>query len=120
MFISNEDGWTERELSVVYNKQEECLLFTFTIADGDNPLSVCSKDIHGIDTAYPTVRILVNDLPINVTEMASVLFRDIQIKVEVSDIRTFSLYSEVGEMDSTQPFYPFGTTGEKRFVVHFR
>ena len=45
--------------------------------------------------------------------MASVLFRDIQIKVEVSDIRTFSLYSEVGEMDSTQPFYPFGTTGEK-------
>lgn len=120
LFISNEDGWTERELSVVYNKQEECLLFTFTIADGDNPLSVCSKDIHGIDTAYPTVRILVNDLPINVTEMASVLFRDIQIKVEVSDIRTFSLYSEVGEMDSTQPFYPFGTTGEKRFVVHFR
>lgn len=113
LFISNEDGWTERELSVVYNKQEECLLFTFTIADGDNPLSVCSKDIHGIDTAYPTVRILVNDLPINVTEMASVLFRDIQIKVEVSDIRTFSLYSEVGEMDSTQPFYPFGTTGEK-------
>ena len=64
LFISNEDGWTERELSVVYNKQEECLLFTFTIADGDNPLSVCSKDIHGIDTAYPTVRILVNDLPI--------------------------------------------------------
>ena len=113
LFTSNEDGWTERELSVVYNKQEECLLFTFTIADGDNPLSVCSKDIHGIDTAYPTVRILINDLPINVTEMASVLFRDIQIKVEVSDMRTFSLYSEVGEMDSTQPFYPFGTTGEK-------
>ena len=40
LFTSNEDGWTVRELSFVYNKQEECLLFTFTIADGDNPLSI--------------------------------------------------------------------------------
>lgn len=113
LFTSNEDGWTERILSVFYDKSEGCLLFIFSIDDGEAPLSVCSKDIHGIDTAYPTIRILINELPINNTEMTSVLFKDIHIKVEVSNIRSFSLYSEVGELDSTQPFYPFGTTGEK-------
>lgn len=113
LFTSGSDRWTERIHTVSYERVGNYLLFSFTIADGEDALAPCSSDIHGIDTEYPAVRILIDEIPTIGIDITSIKFKDIQIRVAVSDMRTFSLYSDVGEMDSSQPFYPFGTVGEK-------
>ena len=113
LFTSGSDGWTERIHTATYERVGHYLLFSFTIADGEEALAPCGSDIHGIDTEYPAVRILIYEIPAIGIDITSIQFKDIQIRVSVSDIRTFSLYSDVGEMDSSQPFYPFGTVGEK-------
>lgn len=113
LFTSGNNGWTESLHTATYERVGNYLLFSFTIAEGEDALAPCSSDIHGIDTGYPAVRILIDEIPAIGIDITSIKFKDIQIRVSVSDIRTFNLYSDVGEMDSSQPFYPFGTVGEK-------
>ena len=113
LFTSGSDGWAEKIHTASYERVGNYLLFSFTIADGEEPLTPCNSDIHGIETEYPAVRILIDKIPTIDVDIISIKFKDIQIRVSVSDIRTFSLYSDVGEMDSSQPFYPFGTVGDK-------
>lgn len=113
LFTSGSDGWTERIHTATYERVGNYLLFSFTIADGEEALVPCSSDIHGIETEYPAVRILTDEIPAIGIDITSIKFKDIQIRVSVSYMHTFSLYSDVGEMDSSQPFYPFGTVGEK-------
>ena len=113
LFISGSEGWTERVHTATYERVGNYLLFSFTIADGEEALAPCCSDIHGIDTKYPAVRIIIDEIPAICIDISSIKFKDIQIRVSVSDMHTFSLYSDVGEMDSSQPFYPFGTVGEK-------
>ena len=113
LFTSGSEEWTERIYAASYEHVGNYLLFSFTIADGEDALATCTSDIHGIDTEYPAVRILIDEIPAIGVDITSIKFKDIQIRVSVSDMRTFSLYSDVGEMDSSQPFYPFGTVGEK-------
>lgn len=113
LFTSGSEGWTKRIHTASYERVGNYLLFSFTIADGEEGLAPCISDIHGIDSEYPAVRILIDEILAIGVDIASIKFKDIQIRVSVSDIRTFSLYSDVGEMESSQPFYPFGTVGEK-------
>lgn len=113
LFTSGSDGWAEKIHTASYERVGNYLLFSFTIADGEEPLTPCNSDIHGIDTKYPAVRIIIDEIPAICIDISSIKFKDIQIRVSVSDMHTFSLYSDVGEMDSSQPFYPFGTVGEK-------
>lgn len=113
LFTSGSEGWTERAHTATYERVGNYLLFSFSIAEGEEPLTPCNSDIHGIETEYPAVRILIDKIPTIDIDIISIKFKDIQIRVSVSDIRTFSLYSDVGEMDSSQPFYPFGTVGDK-------
>ena len=113
LFTSGSDGWTERIHTATYERLGNYILFSFTIANGEEPLSPCNSDIHGIETEYPAVRILIDEIPTIGIDITSIKFKDIQIRVSVTDMRTFNLYSDVGEMDSSQPFYPFGTMGEK-------
>lgn len=113
LFTSGSDGWAEKIHTASYERVRNYLLFSFTIADGEEALVPCSSDIHGIETEYPAVRILIDEIPTIGIDITSIKFKDIQIRVSVSDIRIFNLYSDVGEMDTSQPFYPFGTMGEK-------
>ena len=113
LFTSGSEDWTEKAHTATFERAGNYLLFSFTIADGEEALVPCSSDIHGIETEYPAVRILIDEIPAIDVDITSIKFKDIQVRVSVSDIRTFSLYSDVGEMDSSQPFYPFGTVGEK-------
>ena len=113
LFTSGSEGWTERAHTTSYECVGNYLLFSFAIAEGEEPLMPCSSEIHGIETEFPAVRILTDEISAIDVDITSIKFKDIQIRVSVSDIRTFNLYSDVGEMDSSQPFYPFGIVGEK-------
>lgn len=113
LWISGSEGWTNYRYNLSYESDKSLLIFKFTINEEEEALSICQKDIHGIDSKYPAIRILAN----NRTELdawaTQIQFSDLQIKIDVESIRNFSLYSEFGQMDSTMPFYPFGTVGER-------
>ena len=113
LFTSGSDGWAEKIHTASYERVGNYLLFSFAIAESEEALMPCSCEIHGIETEFPVVRILVDELPVANIDFTAIKFKDIHIKVSVSDMRSFSLYSDVGEMESSQPFYPFGTVGEK-------
>ena len=113
LFTSGSEGWTERAHTATYERVGNYILFSFAIAESEEALMPCSSEIHGIETEFPAVRILVDELPVANIDFTAIKFKDIHIKVSVSDMRSFSLYSDVGEMESSQPFYPFGTVGEK-------
>lgn len=113
LFTSGSEDWTERVHTTNYERVGNFLSFSFTIADGEEALAPCTRDIHGMVSDYPAVRILTDEIPDMDIDIAGIRFTDIRIKVSVADMKQFCLYSDVGEMDSSQPFYPFGTVGEK-------
>ncbi len=111
LYVSGTEGWTEHMFTVL--REPDTLALMFSIGNDEEALPLCTKDIHGFDSIYPAVRILFNEIPSLCECLASISFTDIHVTVNVSGIRTFSLSSNLGDIDSTQPFYPFGTSGSK-------
>ncbi len=99
LYTSHEEGWCEREI-ITHNSQ----LITITVSSEDSAMIPCSAETHSVESSHPAIKIVSN--------RAEVTIEDIEIKVDVSGISTFQLFSEIGEMDSSQPFYPFGALGE--------
>ena len=113
LWTSGSEGWTNYKYDLSYEANKLLLIFKFTINEEEDALSICQKNIHGIESKYPAIRILANN-SIDLDEWTTqIQFSDLQIKIDVEDIRNFSLYSEIGQLDSTMPFYPFGTVGER-------
>ncbi len=113
LYFSGIEGWVERTFDISRDTEASLFTLTFSIADDEQSPVLCSKDIHGMDSDYPAIRILVNEIPQTYDRLSSISFTDIYIKVDVSGIHSFSLTGDIGEMDPGQPFYPFGTSGEK-------
>ncbi len=98
LFTSHEEGWVEREFTTKKSQ------FIITIPSTESALTHCSADTHEIETLYPALKIVSN--------RAEVTIQDVGIEVNVSGLSDFRLSSEIGEMDSSQPLYPFGVLGE--------
>lgn len=116
--LTTEEGW-----HLVDNYTIDCSLIEetlhpdsikicFSLSVNDPAITHYTKDIHGydFDTINPTARFLINN--------ESYLFhysliRDLELtsiitKVEVKDIKNILIYNELGRIDNTKPFYPFG------------
>lgn len=104
------EGWTDTQTKCKLT--DSGLTFCFTIErDAPSPTS-CTKDLHGTVTEYPALRILTTnqDYP---TWADGQTFREVRIAVNVSGIRNFTFLNELGEVDTTQPFSPFGIQAER-------
>lgn len=104
------EGWTPVETDCELTGNE--LTFNFTIdRDGTAPTS-CTQDLHGTVTEYPALRILTTnkDYP---TWADGLTFREVRIAVNVNGIRNFTFLNELGEVNATQPFAPFGIQAER-------
>ncbi len=135
--MSGADGWLPMTYDLRHNSSACSLCFTFTMAEGMEAPAACVEEIHGITTEYPALRILFADTrlpetsrdaslagtrPTNAspsdtrttdTPFAGLCIKGITITTEVEGIRNFTLIGESGQMDSSQPFYPFGAVGER-------
>lgn len=111
VWLSDAEGWTREN----HTEKAEMingtmfLTFSFTIGkDAASPVG-CIEETHHINTRYPSVRILVENPDCPYELATQIHFDGLWMGVEVSDIQNFSLYNDLGEVDTTQPFYPFGT-----------
>lgn len=110
--LSSADGWAEQ-------KNGSCLVsggrlcFRFTIGrDGTLP-AACSEEIHGKSTAYPILRILTDGKYGSYDRVSGLEITGVEIRTHVRGIRDFTFYNELGEVDTTQPFQPFGIQAER-------
>lgn len=109
------EGWMACTpvVSVGRRDGKTSLMFEFVVTEVESPLSPCLAEVHGCTTVHPCVRIETKNKNCPYDWMKEVAFCGIGIEVEVEGIRHFKLYNELGEIDSTQSFYPFGSQAEK-------
>lgn len=113
--VSSSDGWIIREKVPVSfrESEEECgLEFSFRINKGEPAVTACNDEVHHIVTDYPVLYILARYINPLYEWMEPAEFNAVRIAVEVEGSRSVSLSNEFGEIDISQPFYPFGTQAE--------
>lgn len=111
--LSSNEGWRQKEYSIKASREQGVIRFTFTLDEGEEAPAVCTEELHGIATGYPALRILFADKELFDTLPDDLFIREINIYTEVEGIRNFTLIGESGHADPSQPFYPFGLTGER-------
>lgn len=100
------EGWTEitSECSV----SDGCLCFRLTIRQDEAAPTPCTEEMHGMVTDYPAVRILTDNEECPYEWAKDLTFKGVQVEVNVKGIHNFTFYNELGEVDTSQPFSPFG------------
>lgn len=113
--VSCAEGWmTYTPMATIGEKKGKTnLIFDFTITELESPLCACQSEIHDFSTRNPCVRIWMKNENSPYNWVKEVVFNRIGIDIEVRGIRHLNLYNELGEIDATQSFYPFGTQAEK-------
>lgn len=109
---STEEGWKSCMLSGMSDIGGS-IRFSITIPSSAGALTPCTEDLHGTATKYPCLRILASGDNYPKALAGAWAFQDLEIAVAVDGIRRFRLRNELGEIDTEQPFLPFGITGEK-------
>lgn len=112
LFVSSEAGWLPLNSKMIWRTGECALEFFFSLGEEDPCPVPCTKDIHGLDTRYPAVKILFADRDWVNTLPAGLRIREIHIRTKVEGMKNFILRGDLGDMDPGQPFYPFGPLGE--------
>lgn len=113
LFISGEAGWMPLTYKPAYKAGEALLEFAFSLNEEEPHPTPCTKDIHGLETSYPAVKVLFADR--NRTDPLpeeGQRIRNIRIRTKVEGMKGFVLQGDLGNMDPGQPFYPFGPMGE--------
>lgn len=115
LYASYGEGWMACTPAVSVGKRNGKinLIVEFVVTEVESPLSPCLAEVHGYATVYPCVRIGIKNENCPYDWVKEVAFCRIGIDVEVEGIRHFRLYNELGEIDSTQAFYPFGSQAER-------
>ncbi len=75
----------------------------------------CEKEVHGVNTQWPSLRILINrDAPIFPYTWARQLFiHRLSIENDVRDITSLEVVNEQGRQNTDTAFYPFGVQSDK-------
>jgi len=115
LWVSSKKGWDckQHQLSYKIIDGYHCLIFEFIVQEKDDILAPCSEDVHHNTTTFPAIKILADNKNFPYDWATQISFRSVRIDTEVEGIRTFKLYNELGEVDSTQSFYLFGTQGQQ-------
>lgn len=112
--VSGAEGWICKTAVLSLDSSEDVeLSCSFELDMQDAAIVPCTDALHGLESRDPIVRILVDcGVPGN-EWMTGAVFSAVRIEVQASGIRAISLYNELGELDASQPVYPFGTQAER-------
>lgn len=109
--LSGAESWIEQSCNCCI--EADCLCFEFTLEPGEVVPVPCTEEIHGVITEYPVLRILT-DNRIGPYGWASLLqFYSVKIETRVTGIRNFTFCNELGDVDTSQSFQPFGIQAGK-------
>lgn len=115
VWVSDTEGWCRVKHNVEIESVDgnRILVFSFTIEkDAAIPVA-CNREIHHTETQYPSVRLLIDNEACPYDLATQICFSEVKISLDVNDIRNFTFYNELGEIDTMQPFYPFGAKADQ-------
>lgn len=104
--LSGEEGWTERMCQCSIKGRQ--IVIDFTLKQGETAPAACTEEMHGTVTEYPALRLLTGKSQ----WVSRFKFDAVEIQTRVSGIRNFTLHNELGQVDTNQPFSPFGIQAE--------
>lgn len=113
--ISTPQGWVNISSSFVsMSDGMDTLMIKIELPEDFPQTEACSTEVHCQETIYPTLRILLNRdswlYPYNWLKEFQIA--KIIISTRVEGISNLLLYNELGRIDNSIPFSPFGTNTE--------
>ncbi|MDR0687874.1 MAG: hypothetical protein LBF55_04190 [Prevotellaceae bacterium] len=112
--ISTASGWKMIENYAV-KREGDNLLLKFTLLEDFSATAPCRQDIHSFQSDFPTLRIYLNyDAWLYPYSWLRYFpLKKIHIKTEVEGINNILIYNDLGKVDCSKPFQPFGINTEK-------
>lgn len=113
--FSNAESWTEQPCTCETKMEDghHWLCFKITILSDDALPAPCIEETHGMTTEYPALRIQTSDSPCPYDWATKLKIDAVKIETTVSAIHNFTFYNDLGQVDTSQPFQPFGIQSEK-------
>lgn len=114
LYISTENGW-EHIPEYMVKKEDGKLKIRFNLPDSFPAVTPCSYDIHSFSSAYPALNICLNldsDDYANAS-LEMIQLSRIKLRCEVKNVTNLQIYNELGKIDNSKPFVPFGMTTER-------
>ncbi len=115
--ISTATGWKLVNYYVL--KQDDNyknnLILKFTLPEDFPATTQCNGEVHEFYSQYPTLKVLLNlDAWLYpYSWIKDFLLRRIIIHTEVEDVINLLVYNELGRIDNSKPFMPFGINTER-------
>ncbi|HEX7944684.1 MAG TPA: hypothetical protein VF495_08470, partial [Phenylobacterium sp.] len=116
--LSTADGWHKIYRPVLVegppatDPNRDTLTILFALSNEDPPITACAPQVHGEEwpTGAPVLRLRVNQhaalYPYSLLCGATLRACDVQVKV--AGLRDVQAYNQIGPLDPTRPFAPFG------------
>lgn len=119
--ISTSEGWTPIEKYVVHQGSSSQsnsnfrLTVTFELHEHFPATDSCSTEIHQMSSGYPALRILLNrdTWLYPYSWLKDFMIARIHLHTEVVGVNNILVYNELGKVDNSIPFAPFGTNTEQ-------
>lgn len=121
--ISTANGWEAianigiKLISLKRNKDTSghSLIISFELPDDFPATTACNLSVHQIETKYPALSILLNrnSWLYSYHWIKHVRINKVKIKTRVSGVSNIMFFNELGRIDNSSPFPPFGTNTER-------
>ncbi len=114
--ISTEAGWEHvgRVHTTAGEGDPDNLTIRCTLPNEFPPTAGCTQPTHGIEAQFPAVRVRLNlDAWLYpYTWIRDFVLKRIIVNVEVEGLTSLAVYNDLGRVDNSKPFAPFGVGNE--------
>ena len=118
--ISTANGWSKIKNYVVETKGKR-LCICFNMEESFSATTLCDELTHGISTSFPVLNIFLNhdSWLFAYVWLKDFLIQKIEIETKVERATHLLFYNQLGEVDISKPFSPFGfsATRDAWFVL---
>lgn len=108
--VTTGNGWEKIPEYVVAVREGKCIHLIFYLDKEFAPTVAADILLHGLQTQWPVLRIRMNPAAwlFPYSWMTAVRCYRMKLRVEVNGASALKIYSGIGEVDASTPFYPFG------------
>ncbi len=115
--ISTDEGWKEIEgiQTTVGEGHPDNLTIRCALPEEFPATAECKQQLHGIDSRFPAMKVYLNlDAWLYpYSWIREFVLKRIVIDVDVQGVTSLSVYNDLGRVDNSKPFHPFGSGAQK-------
>jgi hypothetical protein len=114
--ISTTEGWNNiKKYTVEYDEKKNALVLRFTLDESFPATMGCTMEKHKFSSKFPKLNVHLNfdAWMYSYSWMKQFLVQKISIETDVRSLSDVNIYNELGKVDISKPFPPFGINNEK-------